>query len=132
MGRGALVTLILLLAGCSQKKELLSRTPLSRTPGEKGEQRTLFDEMFRSRDPGELVGKTRADFSREFELADIVYQYGNGDRGYGFEIRGGPEEQEALLSEVFIRTDGGRPRAEDRDQNCRETILKVDVSVPAS
>lgn len=132
MDRTALAILIFFLAGCGQKKDVPAKVTRNLTPSEKAEQRKLFDETIRYKDPDELVGKTRADFSREFELADVVYEYQNGDRGYGFEIRSGIEEQEALLSDVFIRTDGGRPLKEDRAKDCQETILKVYISVPAS
>lgn len=124
-----------LLCGCSRAPASSGVEKRQLTPAERVEANDLISTLQREYDKdGEdgLVGKTRSDFPKLFELADAVGTRKDGTRVYAFHLRDERVSQDGTDT-FYITTDGGRSQSSDASASSPcETILETYALISAN
>lgn len=117
------------LCGCgpAPPASLLRQRELSTV--ERSEARELIESLLATDYQRDFVGKTTADFSRLFELAETVHAIHDGRRSYRYRMHEATRSYEGM-TDFWVVTDGG-PSAPPVPASpaASETILEVGISV---
>lgn len=126
MLRSWLFVSLAILCGCgpAPSASLLTQRELSTV--ERSEARELIESLLATDYQRDFVGKTTADFSRLFELAETVHAIHDGRRTYRYRMHEPTRSYEGM-TDFWVVTDGGRPARAALASN--ETILEVGISV---
>lgn len=129
MLRSWLLVLMATLCGCGPAPSASLVRQRELTTAQRSEARELVESLLATDYQRDFVGKTTADFSRLFELAETVHAIPDGRRTYLYRMHEATKSHEGM-TDFWIVTDGGQsaPRV-SASPAAMETILEVGIRV---